>query len=140
MARQSFNRETPFEEALIATLKNKGWGDLPVLMYPTEDELIQNWANILFQNNNTIDCLDGHPLTEGEMQQVLTQISDLRTPLNLNKFVNGKSVTIIRDNPEDRAHFGQPVSLKIYDRQEIAGGKSTYQIARQPRFNTTSVH
>lgn len=138
MARQSFNRETPFEEALIATLKNKGWGDMPVLMYPTEDELIQNWANILFQNNNTIDCLDGHPLTEGEMQQVLTQISDLRTPLNLNKFVNGKSVTIIRDNPEDKAHYGQPVSLKIYDRQEIAGGKSTYQIARQPRFTTTS--
>ena len=138
MARQSFNHETPFEEALIATLNNKGWGDMPVLMYPTEQELIQNWANILFQNNNTVDCLDGHPLSEGEMQQILTQISDLRTPLNLNKFVNGKSVTIIRDNPDDIAHFGQPVSLKIYDRQEIAGGKSTYQIARQPKFTTTS--
>ena len=111
---------------------------MPVLMYPTETELIQNWAYILFQNNNTIDCLDGHPLTEGEIQQVLTQISDLRTPLNLNKFVNGKSVTITRDNPDDRVHYGQPVSLKIYDRQEIAGGKSIYQIARQPRFSTTS--
>jgi len=138
MAKRTFNRETPFEEALVATLNNKGWGDMPVLMYPTEEDLICNWAEILFQNNKGIDCLNGCPLTDGEMQQILTQISDLKTPLNLNKFVNGKSVTIIRDNPDDKLHFGQPVSPAIYDRDEIAGGKSVYQIARQPQFKTPS--
>ena len=31
-------------------------------------------------------------------------------------------------------HFGKEVSLKIYDRKEIAAGQSRYQIARQPKF------
>lgn len=138
MAKRTFNNEIQFEDALIATLKNKGWGKAPVLMYPTEEELIRNWADILFQNNKGIDCLNGCPLTEGEMQQILTQVSDLKTPLNINKFVNGSSVTIIRDNPDDKLHFGQSVSPTIYDREAIAGGKSVYQIARQPKFKTPS--
>ena len=138
MAKRTFNKESEFEEALIATLKNKGWGKLPVLMYPTEEDLIQNWADILFQNNKGIDCLNGCPLTDGEIHQILSQVSDLKTPLNINKFVNGKSVTIIRDNPDDKLHFAQPVSPIIYDRDEIAGGKSVYQIARQPKFKTPS--
>lgn len=138
MAHRSFNREPDFENALIAALGNKGWGDMPVLEYPTEKQLIQNWADILFKNNNHIDSLNGYPLTEGEMEQILSQVALQRTPLNLNKFVNGRSVTIIRDNPDDTAHLGQPVPLSIYDRKEIAGGKSIYQIARQPKFTTTS--
>lgn len=138
MTHRSFNSESDFENALIAALGNKGWGDMPVLEYPTEKQLIQNWADILFKNNNHIDSLNGYPLTEGEMEQILSQVALQRTPLNLNKFVNGRSVTIIRDNPDDTAHLGQPVPLSIYDRKEIAGGKSIYQIARQPKFTTTS--
>lgn len=34
--------------------------------------------------------------------------------------------------------MGREVSLHIYDRQEIAGGRSCYQIARQPHFSTKS--
>lgn len=131
---QLFNKEAAFEDALIAALQRKGWGERPVLLYPTEEELIQNWKDILFQNNNTIDCLNGHPLTDGEMQQILTQITDQRTPFNLNKFVNGKTITITRDNQADEAHYGGTVTMRIYDRQEIAGGHSVYQIARQPKF------
>lgn len=138
MTHRSFNRESDFENALIVALGNKGWGDMPVLEYPTEKQLIQNWADILFKNNNHIDSLNGYPLTEGEMEQILSQVALQRTPLHLNKFVNGRSVTIIRDNPDDTAHLGQPVPLLIYDRKEIAGGKSIYQIARQPKFTTTS--
>lgn len=138
MAHRSFNREPDFENALIAALGNKGWGDMPILKYPTEEQLIQNWADILFKNNNHIDSLNGYPLTEGEMEQILSQVALQRTPLNLNKFVNGRSVTIIRDNPDDTVHLGQPVPLSIYDRKEIAGGRSIYQIARQPKFTTSS--
>lgn len=39
-------------------------------------------------------------------------------------------------NPEDTLHLGKEISLKIYDRMEIAGGKSRYQIVRQPEFKT----
>lgn len=53
-------------------------------------------------------------------------------------FINGKSVSVIRDNPEDKLHFGKEVSLKIYDRREIAAGQSRYQIVQQPKFPTKS--
>lgn len=49
-----------------------------------------------------------------------------------------KSVTITRDNPDDKEHFGKEVSLKIYDRREIAAGQSRYQIVQQPKFPTAS--
>lgn len=35
-------------------------------------------------------------------------------------------------------HFGKEISLKIYDRREIAAGQSRYQIAQQPKFPTKS--
>lgn len=131
-----FKKEAKFEDALIKVLFNKGWSS-EVIMYPTEEDLIQNWANILFNNNQSIDRLNGCPLTSGEMQQIMEQIKTLRTPLMLNKFINGKTISITRDNVDDKLHFGKEVSLKIYDRKEIAAGQSRYQIARQPKFKAS---
>lgn len=132
-----FNKESDFEEALIKILSEKGW-EKEVLKNYSEQDLLQNWANILFENNRDIDRLNDYPLTDGEMQQILEQINNLRTPLKLNGFINGKSVSVIRDNPDDKLHFGKEVSLKIYDRREIAAGQSRYQIVQQPKFPTKS--
>ena len=130
-----FDKEASFEEAVITVLKQHGWDDAGgVLRYPTEQDLIDNWAKILFQNNADIDRLNGCPLTQGEMAQVIEQIETLKTPLALNGFINGKTVAITRDNPDDVLHLGKEVSLKIYDRQEIAAGQSRYQIAQQPVY------
>lgn len=129
-----FNKEKDFEDALIKVLTEKyGW-EKQVLRFKTEDELIRNWANILFENNRDRDRLDDYPLTDSEMHQIIEQINQLRTPPSLNSFINGKVVSIERDNPDDLAHYGKEVSLKIYDRQEIAAGQSRYQIAQQPVF------
>lgn len=49
-----FNKEADFEEALIKILSEKGW-EKDIIKYPTEKELIQNWANILFDNNRGRD-------------------------------------------------------------------------------------
>ena len=134
-----YEREADFEEAVISVLKQHGWDDAGgVIKYPTEDDLIRNWANILLQNNSDIDRLNGKPLTDGEMAQIIEQIETLKTPLALNGFINGKTVAIKRDNPDDTLHFGKEVSLKIYDRREIAGGKSRYQIAQQPVYPAKS--
>lgn len=133
-----FAKEKEFEEALIRVLFEKGW-EHEVLHYPTEGDLIKNWANILFENNRGIDQLNNVPLTDSEMQQILEQITKLQTPLHLNGFINGKTVAIRRDAPEDTLNFGKEVSLKIYDRQEIAAGQSRYQIAEQPVFARKSV-
>lgn len=130
----AFEQEAAFEAALINLLTEKyGW-EPEILRYKTEEDLIQNWKHILFENNRDVDRLNDIPLTDGEMQQILDQITRLRTPLKLNGFINGKTVAIKRDNPADELHFGKEVSLKIYDRQEIAAGQSRYQIAQQPVF------
>lgn len=131
---EHFDSEAQFEESFIALLKNCGW-EKEVIQYPTEQDLLNNWAEILFNNNREIDKLGNYPLTEGEMRQIIEQITHLRTPFALNSFINGKTVAIKRDNPDDTLHCGKEVSLHIYDRQEIAGGKSRYQIVQQPRFS-----
>lgn len=134
-----FDKEASFEEAVIAVLKQHGWDDAEgVLRYPTEQDLICNWAKILFNNNAGIDRLNGCPLTQGEMAQVIEQVETLKTPLALNGFINGKTIAITRDNPDDVLHLGKEVSLKIYDRQEIAAGQSRYQIAQQPIYPAKS--
>ena len=132
-----FNKESEFEQALIDLLVNSGWSG-GVIKNPTEQQLIQNWADILYENNRGIDRLNDYPLTQSEMDQILDQINNLKTPLRLNGFINGGSVSIKRDNPDDVAHFGKEISLKIYDRMEIAGGQSRYQIVQQPAFPTKS--
>ena len=128
-----FNKELEFEEALITALQSNGW-EKQVIKNPTEEDLIQNWANILFENNREIDRLNDKPLIREEMDELIEQIKNLRTPLALNGFINGKTVSIIRKNPEDTLHYGKEVSLKIYDRMEIAAGQSRYQIVEQPIF------
>ena len=129
----TFTSEAEFENALIKMLWNYGW-EKEVLKYPTEKDLLKNWANILYENNRDIDRLNDYPLTDTEMQQIVETIKELKTPLRLNGFINGKSISVTRDNPDDKAHFGKEISLKIYDRKEISGGNSRYQIAEQPVF------
>ena len=131
-----FNKESDFEDALIKLLLEKGWEE--VLEYPAEQDLINNWAKILYENNKDIDRLNNVPLTDSEMQQIMEQITRLRTPLKLNGFINGGTVAIRRDNPDDEKHLGKEVSLKIYNRREIAAGQSRYQIAKQPIFHKRS--
>ncbi len=133
-----FNNELDFEDALITTLfTHYGW-ERDILTNPTEQDLIDNWARILFANNRERDRLNNCPLTSSEMRQIIEQITTLRTPLKLNGFINGKTVSVKRDNPDDKEHIGKEVSLKIYDRREIAAGQSRYQIVRQPHFSSKS--
>lgn len=133
-----FNIESDFEAALIKRLIDTcGW-DKNVLKYLTEEDLIKNWQNILFENNRRRDCLNEVPLSDTEMAQIISQINAIRSPLKMNDFINGKSITIKRDNPADPEHLGKDVSLRIYDRMEIAAGTSKYQIAQQPIFKGKS--
>ncbi|ECA9092165.1 HsdR family type I site-specific deoxyribonuclease, partial [Salmonella enterica subsp. enterica serovar Ibadan] len=133
----TFTTEAQFEQAFIEVLTNKGW-EPEILKNKTEADLLQNWASILFENNRQRDRLNDVPLTATEMQQIIEQIKELKTPLKLNGLINGKTVAIKRDNPADTLHMGKEVSLKIYDRQEIAAGQSRYQIVQQPKFERGS--
>ena len=57
-----FNEEKEFEEAVIKALIEHGW-ESDVIRYPSEEDLIQNWANILFNNNKQGTRLNDQPLT-----------------------------------------------------------------------------
>ena len=95
----TFDSEREFESAVIDCIRNYGWDKYPVIDYPTEEELVTNWKDILYENNKDRDCLNSQPLTDSEMQQVIDQVNTCRTPLEKNRFINGKGITIIRDNP-----------------------------------------
>ena len=115
----TYESETEFETAVIQRLANAGWvnystGKPEILRFKTERELIANWASIIFENNNIRDRLNDATLTDGEMKQILDQIKALRTPVNLNRFINGGEVMIKRDNLDDPIHFGKEMSLKIF--------------------------
>ena len=129
-----YNDELKFEADFVRSLQENGWTD-GILKNPTEKDLLNNWAKILFENNRQQDRLSDYPLTDTEMQQVIDKINELKYPVKLNSFINGRTISIVRDNPNDILHKGKEISLKIYDRQEIAAGQSRYQIAEQPIFN-----
>jgi type I restriction enzyme R subunit len=131
---QPFAKELDFEKALTDLLLQNGWNE--VIMNPTEEDLIKNWANIIFDNNRDITKLNNAPLTNTEMQQILSKVNLCSSPYDMNKFINGQEVSIKRDNHDDHNNYGKVVYLKIFDPKEICAGQSRYQIVRQPRFKT----
>lgn len=134
----SYKNETEFENALIAKLTqlDNQWSR-EILEYKTEEELIENWTKILFSNNNTTDKLNGCPLTKTEMGQIISHING-ETPFAINRRLNGRYISIIRDNSKDTQHVGKRVDLFLFDKDEIAAGRSVYQIARQPKLPISS--
>ena len=71
-----FDTEAAFEEAVIEKLKAYGWDDAGgVIKRPTEQQLLENWAAILFENNKHRDCLNGAPLTQTEIQQLWSRFA-----------------------------------------------------------------
>ena len=78
-----FSKESDFEAALIKILSEKGW-EKEVLKNYSEQDLLRNWANILFDNNRDIDRLNDYPLTDSEMQQILEQIENLTGKVSLS--------------------------------------------------------
>ena len=129
-----FKNEKEFEDALVAKLTqlDNQWSR-DILEYKSEEELIENWARILFSNNNTKDTLNDCPLTKTEMGQIITQISG-DSPFAINRRLNARYISITRDNPRDTLHNGKRVDLFLFDKDEIAAGRSVYQIARQPKL------
>lgn len=130
-----FLKELDFEKALADFLPQHGW-EPNVIMNPTEETLIKNWAAIIFNNNRDMNRLGDFKLTDTEMQQIMTQVDALKNPYEVNQFINGGQVMIKRDNPDDKINFGKEVYLTIFNAREIRAGQSVYQIVRQPKFQT----
>lgn len=132
---QYFIKESAFEEALTNHLLQNGWNE--VIMNPSEEDLINNWAKIIYDNNRGINQLGNFPLTNTEMQQIVSKVNFCQNPYEVNNLINSKTICITRDNEQDTNNFGKEVYLKIFDPKEISSGQSRYQIARQPKLKTS---
>lgn len=139
--------ELNFQEDLVSLLKEVGWesqtlNDITGHKYVSEQDLIDNWRKIIFENNKQSDRLNGVPLSDNEMQQILDKVNiECNTPVKANIFINRnekENIQITRDiNSADKKNAGQPVYLTLFSPEEIAGGKTRYQIAEQIEFNTS---
>lgn len=129
-----FDSESAFEDALVdkLTILDNQWSR-EVLNYKTQDELIKNWADILFKNN--IYKLNNCPLNDDEIRSIITYINSINTPYEINRLLNTNELPLRRVNPSDRRNCGRTVYLDIFDKTHIAAGETVYQIARQPVFN-----
>ena len=134
---QYFIKELAFEQALANLLHTSHGWDGGIMMNPTEEDLVQNWANILYDNNRDINRLGNAPLTQTEMQQVIDKVNMCANPFEVNRLINGGQIVIKRDNPNDTNNCGKEIYLKIFDAQEICAGQSRYQVVRQPHFKAS---
>ena len=75
-----FTKEADFEKAFVELLQQHGWED-NVMLYPSEEDLVKNWAAILYNNNRDINRLGDFPLTDSEMQQIITKVDALKIPM-----------------------------------------------------------
>ena len=57
--------------------------------------------------------LGDFPLTDTEMQQIMTQVDNLKNPYEVNKFINGGQVMIKRDNQDDKINFGKELGKQF---------------------------
>ena len=131
------NGELNFEKDFVSELINAGW-ERDIIKGPTEKVLIENWRNIIYDNNKV--TLNNIPLSDYEMEQIMEHIKlNCNTPVKANLFINGKNICVKRDNDsKDTEHAGKEVYLDIFDPVEIAGGRTRYQIAEQPKFDTSN--
>ncbi|WP_036436061.1 type I restriction enzyme subunit R domain-containing protein [Mycoplasmopsis felifaucium] len=131
---ETFNNEQKFEDAVVEMLTQYGW-ESNILKNLTEEDIFNNWLEIIYNNNKGIDRLNDVYFSDGEKKQLRDKLNNLLgSSFEAYKQIIHSTITIKRDNPKDKLHLGTEVSLELFDKDAIAGGKSKYQIVRQPRF------
>ena len=94
------NGELNFEKDLVSELIKVGW-EKEIIKNPTEDDLIENWRKIIYDNNKV--KLNDVPLSDYEMSQIMEYIKlNCNTPVKANLFINALStlsLTLLLPSP-----------------------------------------
>ncbi len=124
--------EAQFEKAFISKLESIGWTYRKDLSNVDAKKLINNWRNVLNQNNKAV--LD-QPLSDNEFDQVMNVVLSTRTVYDTQMLLVGTggvgSIAITLDN-------GNAVDLLIFKHDDIKGGSSSYEVVNQVRFTNLS--
>lgn len=119
-----FKNELEFEPALVKQLEHQGWKKYGS-GYLSKENLITHWKDIISQRNSTV--LKNNPLTDEEMKQVIRQINDCKTALDIHALLLGKSVYITRDNQQIRLNIFNPYANE---------DSTIFEVIEQPELNT----
>lgn len=122
--------EEKFEQALIKKLSSAGWTYRDDLSNQSEEILWKHWRDMINQQNYA--RLDETPLTDTEFQRLKDRINVLQTPYDAQKLLSGSgalsTISIMRDD-------GSDIDLEIFYLNDVAGGKSVYEVVKQITFD-----
>lgn len=122
--------EAKFEEALIKKLEAEGWTYNKEFSNVSIKALEQHWRDIL--NETNAPKLNGTPLSDIEFGLVLQELQRIRTPYDAQLLLVGAggvgSIPITRDD-------GSSLEVEIFYEDDVAGGRSRYEIVNQIRFD-----
>ncbi|MDO4667329.1 MAG: type I restriction endonuclease subunit R [Streptococcus sp.] len=129
-----YRSESDFEKQLIYQLENgeSQWTYRKDLT--TEDKLWDNFFEKLEQNN--VSELDGHALTKQEKEQVKNQFN-FANYFSAAKWLTGENGIAKVSVQREEASLGT-IRLSVIWRDNIAGGKSSYEVVRQVKRNKVS--
>ncbi|WP_203626423.1 type I restriction endonuclease subunit R [Lacticaseibacillus mingshuiensis] len=121
--------EDKFEQAVITKLKSEGWAYREDLSNVKSTALYDHWREILNDNNRT--KLDGVPLTDNEFENLRLELNKNKTPYDAQLLLAGSggvgTVPLTRDD-------GTKLEIEIFYGDEVAGGRSRYEIVNQVTF------
>ncbi|WP_223196836.1 hypothetical protein [Listeria monocytogenes] len=122
--------EAKFEAALIKKLETEGWTYREDLSNVSIKKLEEHWCDIL--NETNAHKLNGVPLSEIEFGLILQELQRIRTPYDAQLLLVGAggvgSIPITRDD-------GSSLEVEIFYEDDVAGGRSRYEIVNQVRFD-----
>ena len=70
----------------------QSWVESEILHHSTEQDLIDNWAGIIYDMNREMERLGNYPLTSSEMQQIIDQVNMCGSPYKVNKFITEHAI------------------------------------------------
>jgi type I site-specific deoxyribonuclease, HsdR family len=122
--------EAKFEEALIKKLESEGWNYRKDFSNISMNRLEQHWRDIL--NEINAHKLNGTLLSDIEFGLVLQELQRIRTPYDAQLLLVGAggvgSIPITRDD-------GSSLEIEIFYEDDVAGGRSRYEIVSQVIFD-----
>lgn len=128
--------ESNFQEMFVKELTKFQWESPDELngnlRRVTVDDLIAHWRLELNRMNQ--DQLEGVPLTDNEFNQVMAKVKGINNSYEAAKLLameqsKGKIDGIYRDNLPNVSR--KQITLTIFEKAKVAGGDSSYKIARE---------
>ncbi|MDC4184200.1 type I restriction enzyme subunit R domain-containing protein [Mycoplasma bradburyae] len=128
----TYNSELEFEKEVIKKLQEYGW-DGGLFKNWNSKQIIDNFIEILHNNNSAPNKLGERRLSEDEVRRIIDIIKKEDTPYKFNKFLLNGNI-IFRRDPDENGE-SKEIDLYIFNKNVNGGAKNIYQIIKQPRFN-----